>query len=79
MGTPPDNPSQADDLVSWIRGELDAISKAMQEPDFLTFKVWNTPPPKPREGSQAFADGTNWNPGSGKGFYEYRSGAWQKL
>lgn len=36
-------------------------------------------PGKPREGMLAVADGTSWNPGSGRGLYEYRSGAWAKL
>lgn len=36
-------------------------------------------PAKPREGDFAFADGTNWNPGAGRGLYQYVSGAWAKL
>ncbi len=36
-------------------------------------------PDKPREGMLVVADGTNWNPGSGKGLYEYKSGGWSKL
>ena len=30
-------------------------------------------PPKPREGTFVFADGTTWNPGSGRGLYQYVS------
>lgn len=33
-------------------------------------------PSKPREGDERFADGTNWNPGSGKGKYIYYSASW---
>jgi hypothetical protein len=29
-----------------------------------------------RNGMLAYADGTNWNPGSGKGFYRYDTDAW---
>ena len=36
-------------------------------------------PKKAREGMIVVADGTNWNPGSGLGAYEYKSGAWVKL
>lgn len=36
-------------------------------------------PLRPREGQIVVADGANWNPGSGKGAYEYRSGGWVKL
>ena len=42
-------------------------------------EVSASPPVKPREGMLAVADGTHWNPGSGKGLYEYRSGSWAKL
>ena len=36
-------------------------------------------PAKPSDGMIAYADGTNWNPGSGAGFYGYQAGAWVKL
>lgn len=36
-------------------------------------------PAKLYEGLFAFADGTDWDPGSGRGLYQYVSGAWQKL
>lgn len=36
-------------------------------------------PVKPREGTLAIADGTNWNPGMGAGLYEYKASAWVKL
>lgn len=31
------------------------------------------------EGLFAFADGTEWDPGSGRGLYQYVAGAWAKL
>lgn len=43
------------------------------------FEPRYTAPAKPREGMIVIADGTSWNPGAGKGAYEYRSGAWAKL
>lgn len=36
-------------------------------------------PTRPREGDFVFADGTTWDPGSGRGLYQYVSGAWVKL
>lgn len=39
----------------------------------------NVAPTKPRTGDIRLADGTNWNPGSGAGFYGYYGGAWVKL
>lgn len=36
-------------------------------------------PTKPRDGQIFFADGTDWNPGSGQGFYGYYAGAFHFL
>lgn len=36
-------------------------------------------PAAPTDGDIRFADGTIWNPGSGRGFYGYYSGAWHFL
>lgn len=36
-------------------------------------------PVKPREGLVVFADGTSWDPGSGRGVYVYSSSVWVKL
>jgi hypothetical protein len=33
-------------------------------------------PTKPRDGDLRYADGTLWNPGSGKGVYVYKATAW---
>lgn len=43
------------------------------------FKVTYVAPAKPRETMLVFADGTSWDPGSGRGLYMYISGAWIKL
>jgi hypothetical protein len=39
----------------------------------LTLAVLNAEPDKPQVGQIVFADGTNWNPGSGRGLYYYDS------
>ena len=39
-------------------------------------------PAKPRDGDIRYADGANWNPGSGQGIYVYiddGTPAWEKL
>ena len=33
-------------------------------------------PDNPQEGDFRFADGVDWNPGSGKGLYFYKDNAW---
>ena len=42
-------------------------------------KVWHVAPVKPREGLLVYADGTDWNPGSGAGYYVYYAGAWHAM
>ena len=36
-------------------------------------------PDKPREGDLVYSDGTAWNPGYGKGFYEFNGSTWKPL
>lgn len=43
------------------------------------FVVQRREPSKPREGMLVIADGVAWDPGAGKGAYEYKTGAWVKL
>lgn len=47
--------------------------------EFLQLAERHVAPLKPRDGLVVFADGTNWNPGSGRGVYVYSSAAWVKL
>ena len=64
----------------YIYRELLRISTALgliAEGRFLEIRA--AEPSKPREGMLVVADGTNWNPGSGKGLYERKNGSWSKL
>lgn len=47
--------------------------------DYITFRIHNKAPNKPKGGIVYYADGTNWNPGAGKGLYEYDGTTWNKL
>jgi len=64
-------------LINAIRREFDKIQSTFRL--VSDFEVLHIAPPKPREGMVRFADGTDWNPGSGAGIYEYRGAAWHKL
>ncbi len=55
----------------------DAMSEL--ESDTVLLKEWNAEPAKLYNGLVAYADGTNWNPGSGRGVYAYENGSWLKL
>ena len=65
----------------FLREELKKISAAMQQLESPNIRLnqSNTAPDKPQDGDVYNADGTNWNPGSGAGLYEYIGGSWNKL
>ena len=72
--------SSQDQLVEYLVRELTRISGEFQLiEDGMVVPIRGVAPTKPREGMLVMADGTGWNPGSGKGLYEYKSGAWVKL
>ncbi len=64
-----------------MAGELRHIEDALSEleTDTILQTEWNAEPDKVYDGLQVFADGTNWNPGSGQGFYGYYAAAWHFL
>ena len=41
--------------------------------------ILHVEPDKPRDGDLVYADGTDWDPGAGEGFYGYENGVWVKL
>jgi len=74
----PEYPSEVS--PEYVYRELQRIS---QEMNFIRdghLDVANVEPDKPRQGDVRYADGTNWNPGSGEGIYFFDSNeAWVKL
>lgn len=63
------------DLRSWANRELQRVSQAFVSSSAqTTVPVLNNAPEKPQVGQIVFADGTNWDPGSGRGLYYYDSG-----
>lgn len=66
-------------VVDWVQGELAALAASFFDLNSVRFTELNVAPTKPRTGDVVLADGTNWNPGAGAGFYGYHGGAWSKL
>lgn len=67
-------------LRQYVADEFARLQVHLNTPaDFVVFRVNNVAPTRPTEGMVAFADGTNWNPGAGKGLYKYQAGAWIAL
>lgn len=63
-------------LVEEIRRLSDVVDR---QADLLRVAQSDVAPVKPRKGDIRYADGTNWNPGSGAGFYGYTGSAWTKF
>lgn len=67
----------AQEILKYITRELDRISAALEETEtFVHFTVLYVEPKKLSDGILAFADGTSWNPGGGRGLYIYDAGVW---
>lgn len=75
---PPDF-TDVSQLRAWALGELERLALEMSETIALELRPIGAAPVRPREGMIVSADGTNWDPGSGAGAYEYKGGAWVKL
>lgn len=76
---PEQPPSDSAQYSVWIERELYKIKSAIDLLASGHLDQTNVAPTKPRTGDIRLADGTNWNPGSGAGFYGYYGGAWVKL
>jgi len=64
-------------LAEWLRRELRSIQSGFESVN--DFDVLHAPPEKVKEGMVRYADGTDWNPGGGKGLYLYNGTTWAKL
>lgn len=59
--------------LEYLLRELNKLSAVVGQ---LTADVLNVAPTRPQPGDIRAADGTNWDPGSGVGFYGYINGGW---
>lgn len=80
MYTPSILPTDANELSLAVQREFERLAQELRatQPSILLDRL-NVAPSKPRNGMVVFADGTNWNPGSGQGFYGYKGGVWALL
>ncbi len=77
--TPNPSPASNENLSDYLFHELNRLSDVIFNLDVMRLEQTNVEPDKPRDGDIRYADGTNWNPGSGIGIYAYVGGAWTKL
>lgn len=71
--------SEVEDLRRYVQEEFLRIANQVVDVGEVRFNVLYAAPPGPIAGMVVFADGTTWNPGSGRGLYEYRTSSWIKL
>ena len=74
--TPPNDPAE---LQRFLFDELKKISVAINGLALGHLDQSTVAPSKPRDGDLRYADGTLWNPGSGRGVYCYYASAWHFL
>lgn len=78
----PISPPGGDNSVAlgrWVFQELLKITAAFAGVESILLPQLDKEPDKPRNGMIILVDGTNFNPGSGAGFYGRSAGAWVKL
>lgn len=79
-GVPPEvQTTELQGVVGWLESELLQISVFLQEQPYVLLTELHVEPSKPRDGMMVYADGSNWNPGSGEGIYARENGSWVKL
>ena len=68
-------------LALAVETELKKIANTLlgMSQTFILLEELNAVPDKYFEGMIVRADGTNWDPGSGRGVYCYQGGAWTLL
>lgn len=68
-------------LAGWLANELRRIAAQTMAhtPDLVPLEERGSEPARPSNGMIVYANGVEWDPGSGEGFYGYEAGAWVKL
>jgi hypothetical protein len=78
--TPSFPPPEVEDVGIWTMMELlkitDSFAQMKQE---VTLELTVAEPPKVHDGLVRYADGVDWDPGAGEGFYGYYQNGWHKL
>lgn len=69
-------PSTPEAVSAYVLREFRRLSAAMSLGFARHMDTTYVAPAKPRDGDIAFADGTQWNPGSGVGAYIFYAAAW---
>ena len=66
-------------VVQWVTDNLRDIGAYFLEISEVQLTKLHVEPDKPRVGMVVYADGSDWNPGSGAGFYGHSGSGWVQL
>ena len=74
-------PLNQEDLGVYVVTELKRLANTILNQSHLRVERIHVEPERPRGGDIVYADGTNWDPGSGEGiyFFDETTQAWVKL
>ena len=74
-------PTDGEDLGIYVVTELKRLGDVLFNQATFRLERTHEAPTRPRGGDVRYADGSNWNPGSGEGIYFFNetSSAWVKL
>lgn len=73
-------PARTEELARFLQSEIERLNDALESPfTHQLLEKLHVEPTRLRDGFVAYADGTDWNPGSGEGVYVYYASAWHKL
>lgn len=66
------------DIPRYVYDELSRIAVVLEQMQVERVNLipQTAAPARPRNGDVVYADGTNWDPGSGAGLYQYRTLSW---
>ena len=78
--TPNPVPEDPEDLPQYLLQEFTKLQGALEETPVTFIEIKNVVPERIKQGDIVYADGTNFDPGSGEGVYFRNSaGSWVKL
>lgn len=72
-------PENTDNLAEALTPFIESFNGAFATINLSFFTATHVEPGKPLENMIRLADGTDWDPGSGRGLYQYREAIWHFL
>lgn len=72
-------PLDPENIPSFLIDFVQRVDDFMQDFNASFYSKTHVEPIRPQDLDIAYADGSDWNPGSGAGLYQFRSDVWTAL